>query len=140
MNGEVRLALKAPAAPRTTGAERPASQIPDVDGGLLLCGACGAVVTHRNARLEVQGAHVHLRQNPHGIRFRVGCFLEALGCVGWGPETTEWTWFPPHAWQVQLCVACGQHLGWQFHHGDSRFYGLILDRLVEGEWEGPRPA
>jgi hypothetical protein len=136
----VRHALRTPEAPRTTVEKRPARRATGGDGGLLLCSSCGAVIAHRNARIEVQGAHVHIKQNPHGIRFRLGCFLGAVGCVGWGPETPEWSWFPPHAWQIQLCAVCSLHMGWQFHHGDSRFHGLILDRLVEGEWEGPRPA
>ncbi len=98
---------------------------------MLVCAACGRPVTRTSARIAVDGSHEHERENPHGLRFRFGCFALAFGCVSVGQPTTEFTWFPPHAWLVSLCAGCGEHLGWLFVAADSRFYGLIVDRLRE---------
>jgi hypothetical protein len=71
--------------------------------------------------------------NPASIRFVVRCFGAAPGCRPEGERSTVWSWFPPRAWQVELCAACGAHLGWSFHaRSDERarpFWGLIKDRL-----------
>jgi hypothetical protein len=82
-------------------------------------------------RTSVAGAHEHAFANPLGVRFHIGCFAAARGCAPEGPAVAEWSWFPPHTWQVERCAACGAHLGWLFRDGGHRFHGLILDRLVE---------
>ena len=43
------------------------------------------------------------------------------------------SWFPGYAWMVGVCRGCGEHLGWLFVSADSRFHGLIADRLAEEE-------
>jgi hypothetical protein len=76
----------------------------------------------------VSGAHTHEFMNPSGVRYRVSCFKVAPGCTPDGERSTVWTWFPGYAWQIEICSACGIHLGWSFH-ASSSFYGLVHDRL-----------
>jgi hypothetical protein len=88
------------------------------------------VVTSRDTAIEVDGGHVHVRRNPAGFVFQIGCFRYAPGCAAEGPSSEEWSWFPGYTWQVGLCTGCGAHLGWVFVLAPARFYGLILERLV----------
>jgi hypothetical protein len=99
-------------------------------GRALRCKACGRRITDDAARIEVHGAHEHRCENPHGYRYRVGCFAVAEGLDPWGNASTYWSWFPGYAWQVQHCASCQTLLGWLFTSADARFYGLILDALV----------
>jgi hypothetical protein len=100
------------------------------DEGVLRCKACGQLVAFERDVLEVLGRHVHCFVNPSGEAFQVGCFRQAVGCAGWGPTETFWTWFPGHAWRVALCGACAIHLGWSYQAEGSSFYGLIVARLA----------
>jgi hypothetical protein len=95
----------------------------------IVCARCGHALTREEARVTQDGAHVHTRINPHGYVFELGCFAEAPGCVTIGPAVAEHTWFPPHAWRLGHCGACGEHVGWRFEGGASVFWGLILERL-----------
>jgi hypothetical protein len=96
----------------------------------LRCAACAAEVTPRKAAISVNGAHEHEFMNPSGFRFRVACFATAPGCAPDGPRESVWSWFPGHAWQVELCRACRVHLGWSFHApSGASFWGLIADRV-----------
>ena len=95
----------------------------------LRCAACGEPIVRETARLVVNGSHEHSFLNPSGLRFIVGCWSSAPGCLSDGERSTVWTWFPGFAWQVEVCRSCSVHLGWSFHAG-STFYGLIRDRLV----------
>ncbi len=97
----------------------------------LICRACRSPVTADEHRIEIEGSHVHCRTNPAGIDFEFGCFDEAFGTVAIGQATAEFTWFAAHTWRYVTCMYCGEHLGWLFEGEDSRFYGLILDRLDE---------
>jgi hypothetical protein len=99
----------------------------------LLCRSCRWRVTSRAAAISMGGSHAHSFVNPHAIEFRIGCFADAPGCVGRGDESDYWTWFPGFQWQVALCRHCREHLGWRFRSPDASFFGLILDRLAEGE-------
>jgi hypothetical protein len=105
-------------------------------GRPLLCATCGHRVTSREARTEIDGRHEHERFNPHGYKFRFGCFAVAPGCVTRGLPTDEFTWFRGYLWQYDHCAGCGTHLGWRFESADHGFHGLVLDRLVDGDEEG----
>jgi hypothetical protein len=105
-------------------------------GRILRCAMCRHAITVRDARIEVDGGHEHVRRNPAGFVFRIGCFGDAPGCAGEGPTSEEWSWFPGYAWQMGTCKGCGGHLGWVFRLEGARFYGLILDRLVMEEEDG----
>ena len=96
----------------------------------LACAGCRAHITTASARREIGGSHIHTFTNPHGIRFRIGCFAAATAqpC---GEATTYWTWFPGYAWQVENCPSCREHLGWMFRASEDLFHGLVLDRLIE---------
>lgn len=96
----------------------------------VVCNACGARITLSASAVGVQGAHQHEFTNPSAITFVVRCFSTAPGCLPVGERSTEWTWFPGYAWQIEVCRACTTHLGWSFH-GKRRFYGLIRDRIGE---------
>lgn len=105
---------------------------------MLACAICGRRVTSTADRVSVAGGHEHTFTNPHGYRYRIGCFRRADGCVPIGDPSSFFTWFPPYAWQIENCVGCLSHLGWLFRHGTDGFHGLVLDRLVEIE-EEPYP-
>ena len=110
---------------------------PDEDaGGVLVCAACLQAVTSTRARIEMAGSHSHTFSNPHGIVFHIGCFAIAPGCDVASEPSTHYTWFAGYAWQVAACRGCGEHLGWLFRSGDSRFHGLIFDRLATTEGSG----
>lgn len=102
-------------------------------GRLLACSICGHAITSTADRITVGEQHEHEGVNPHGHRFRFGCFGRAPGCVSRGVPSKQFTWFPGYFWHVQDCARCNEHIGWLFFHPDDSFYGLILDRLVEIE-------
>jgi hypothetical protein len=92
------------------------------------CAACESRIAREAAAVAVNGKHEHEFMNPHGIRFVVDCYSTAPGCTPEGERSTVWTWFPGHAWQIEICRTCHTHLGWSFH-GATSFYGLISERL-----------
>jgi hypothetical protein len=98
---------------------------------VLACAACRRAITSTADRLIVRGAPEHMLTNPHGYRYHVGCFSRAHGCIPIGEATEDFTWFPPYAWQVEVCGGCTEHLGWIFRTADHHFHGLVLDRLVQ---------
>jgi hypothetical protein len=108
----------------------------DDTGRVLVCAACLGAVTTTGARIEMSGSHAHTFSNPSGIVFHIGCFAVAPGGGEASEPTTYHSWFPGYAWQIVVCRACHEHLGWLFRSRDSRFYGLILDRLTEIEDSG----
>ena len=95
----------------------------------LCCARCGHVITHERHRSTLNGRHTHTRLNPAGVVFHFGCFAQAEGCLVLGPPTAEASWFPGYVWEFAFCGACQTHLGWAFH-GESDFFGLVLDRLT----------
>ena len=103
----------------------------DASGGrALVCRVCRRLVAWEGARVDVGGAHRHQFANPNGFVFTIGCFQQAPGAAVTGVPTTEFTWFPGHAWCYLHCRRCGVHLGWHFTSAaGGAFYGLILDRL-----------
>ncbi|MBP7865892.1 MAG: hypothetical protein KA419_08060 [Acidobacteria bacterium] len=101
------------------------------DSDPVRCARCRSEVTRRSAARAVDGALVHTFANPHGIVFRIATYAEAPGAVGVGGEHAEFTWFAGRTWRIALCGSCLAHLGWSFHAGAERFWGLILDRLSE---------
>ena len=133
MPGESMLDAR-PQSPATPGASRedaPRETTEDDAGRALACARCLAAITTTGARIEMSGAHEHTFSNPHGFVFRIGCFAVAPGCAPVTEPSTYFAWFPGYAWQIAVCTGCGEHLGWLFRSGDSRFHALILDRLVE---------
>ncbi len=98
---------------------------------LLLCVQCQGPITWEEARIEVNGGHLHSFFNPHGIIFHIGCFSEAPGCVPASLPSKEFTWFSGFSWQVAHCGNCNEHLGWSFQGEAGAFHGLILNRLGE---------
>lgn len=102
-------------------------------GRALLCAACTLPLTTDGERIELDGAHEHTRINPHGYVFHFGCFRAAPGCATLGVPTTEDTWFRGYAWRFAHCRGCGMHLGWRFDGEAGGFFGLVLDRLIEGD-------
>jgi hypothetical protein len=98
---------------------------------LLACALCRQRITSSADRVARRGAHEHTFTNPEGIRFRIGCFGAATSTNAASSPTTYWSWFPGYAWQIELCAACGEHLGWRFSSSDDAFHGFVLDQLVE---------
>jgi hypothetical protein len=100
-------------------------------GKRLVCAACRRAITDAAARIEVDGLHEHSQVNPHGFVWTFGCFAQAPGCAAVGAPSTEFTWFPGHAWQIAQCLRCGTHLGWLWSSPGRRFHGLIVGRIAE---------
>jgi hypothetical protein len=98
-------------------------------GRRLVCRACGHPITTEAERTTVEGAHEHVKKNPAGLVFRIGCYRAAPGATGWGDAFVEHTWFAGYAWQIALCADCGVHLGWAFRSDGSSFHGLVTERL-----------
>ena len=96
----------------------------------LICKACGHDITSDDARISINGQHVHTHMNPSGFEYTFNCFREAPGCRQLGATSYEHTWFAGYCWQIAVCAGCSEHLGWFFRNGDG-FYGLIKDRLAE---------
>jgi len=119
-------------APRPAETPRPAGEPGEEEGrgSTLACAFCRRPVTSAASRIAVGGAHEHSCVNPHGLRFRIGCFAEAA-CRPVGERSDYWTWFPGFTWQIELCPGCREHLGWVFRSSGAVFHGLVLDRLVE---------
>lgn len=97
--------------------------------GYVYCAVCSHVVSHVDHRIVVNGSHDHHFTNPHGFRFHVGCYAEALGCAISGDPMAADTWFPGFRWRLAACEECRQHLGWFFASPDANFYGLVVDRI-----------
>ncbi len=128
-----------PAHPEDAPGVDPARLEPGA-GRVLRCVQCRHVVTSKDARTEKGGSHHNVFCNPHGIVFELGCFAVAPGCVLVGGASTEFSWFPGHAWRVAVCGRCHLHLGWRFQNleGTGAFFGLILPHLVEeDDAQGP---
>jgi hypothetical protein len=106
------------------------------------CRLCGELITRRDARIAVQGAHEHRFSNPAGYVFDIGCFRSAPGCLQAGEPSEFYSWFDRYAWRYALCRSCGTHLGWAFSargadEAADSFFGLILNRLVHSVEEFP---
>ena len=107
-------------------------RVADEGGGqVVACAACHHPITTAGERIEVNGRHEHDQVNPDAYGFHFGCFAHAPGVVERGAETDHWSWFSGYRWRVACCRGCAVHLGWRFLSSQHRFYGLILDRLIE---------
>jgi len=95
----------------------------------IVCASCGHQITSERERISVLDAHEHRFMNPAGSLFHIGCFRRADGCMAIGPASVDYPWFPGFDWQVALCAACADHLGWRFQSAADSFFGLRLDRL-----------
>jgi hypothetical protein len=98
---------------------------------VLVCSACGRRITTPDARIEVGGRHEHECVNPHGYRWRIGCFAAAEGVDLASEPESYWSWFPGFTWQIENCAACRQLMGWLYRSGDQQFHGLVLEHLRE---------
>ncbi|WP_300460164.1 cereblon family protein [Desulfobacula sp.] len=99
----------------------------------LVCADCGHPVTTVSQRIEIWGSHDYTFGNL-GYPVRLGCFLEAPGCIGVEQISHGYSWFKGYAWQIQLCQNCYFQLGWKYISPDSSFFGLIFGALKE---QGP---
>lgn len=97
---------------------------------VFLCKKCGHPITFEKEIISIAGQHRHVFKNPAGIIYEIGCFAKAAGCMNLGEPTMEFTWFQGYSWRYSVCSQCYTHLGWFYQLGDSRFFGLILERLT----------
>lgn len=88
------------------------------------CAACGYTIARRADRAEVGGGHRHVFANPAGLVYEVLCYKHASGTFVMGTPTTDFSWFPGHAWQAAGCISCRVQLGWRFS-GESEFTAFI---------------
>jgi hypothetical protein len=123
---------------RIAGAMGEARHRHEEDAGsqrFVRCARCGHRITSPASRSEPGGAHEHTFMNPGGFVYVIRCFAAAPGCSRSGEESSEWSWFPGHLWQVALCGRCRCHLGWSFRRAASEvtFFGLIAERVVHDD-------
>ncbi len=119
----------------SVGASPTRAEAPLTSGEAWLhCVACGHPSTPSASRLSVAGSIVHVFMNPGGFVFEIECFSKAPGARAAGSPSTEWSWFPGHAWTTELCAGCASHVGWRFDasSGGGTFHGLVRDRIAEG--------
>ncbi len=100
-------------------------------GSTLVCASCSHPITSEEARTHVDGANRHTFANPAGHVFTIDCFAVAPGCLIFGTETAEFSWFSGYRWSYAVCAMCASHLGWQFRGEKRSFFGLIAGALVE---------
>lgn len=101
----------------------------------LRCVVCEHIIADPEDRSAAAGRFKHIFINPAGFTFEIGCFANAPGAETGREYTTEYTWFAGFAWAYTRCGSCGSHLGWHYAPENttgtnSRFFGLILDKLV----------
>ena len=96
------------------------------------CAACRAEVTKPCWGMDVDGERERAFFNPAGIVFRVLCFREAPGAIGFGEASSDFTWFRSYAWRLALCRSCCGHIGWRYEGAVDPpvFFGLIKDKLI----------
>lgn len=99
----------------------------------ILCATCRHLITSTKSVMMISGQHRHQCVNPAGIHYEIGCFSSAPGCFNMGEPSLEFTWFPGYTWCYSVCAKCFNHLGWFYRSGDSRFYGLIMNRLIRDD-------
>ena len=97
----------------------------------ILCAACEHELAEGDAKTAVDGAHRHVKVNPHGHVFHISCFRPVPGVIPIGSPSAEFSWFAGYRWQIALCGGCQVHLGWVFV-GESDFTALVQGRFVGG--------
>jgi hypothetical protein len=113
-------------------------KVRDANHPFILCAACRRRITTHDMAVARRGAHHHVFCNPAGMVFRLGLYRHAPGWLALEPPSTEFSWFPGHAWRVACCRGCGTHLGWHFAVvSEDAFFGLILDRLIMEPGDNP---
>lgn len=97
-----------------------------------LCARCLRGVAAAHSRCLRLGREEHTFANPAGLLFDIACFFEAPGARVEGIPTSEFSWFPGYFWQYCSCRSCGLHLGWRYRSDTDSFFGLIVQKLIEG--------
>lgn len=97
----------------------------------IRCAGCEHELTDADARVSPDGAHRHVKVNPHGNVYHIACFSPVPGVIPIGKPSGEFSWFSGYRWQIAVCGGCQQHLGWRFV-GDDGFVALIEGRFVAG--------
>jgi len=100
----------------------------------LVCSNCDHTVTTVSQRIEIWACHEYTFGNL-GYPVRLGCFLEAPGCIGVENISHGYSWFKGYAWQIQLCQNCYFQLGWKYMSPENSFFGLIFGALEEQDPE-----
>lgn len=100
----------------------------------MICHLCLGIITSRDDLVSVLGSNIHSKINPAGFAYQFECYSSAPGCVVTGEPSAEHSWFSGYLWQMASCKKCFEHLGW-FFKGDTRFYGLIMGRVIEQQFD-----
>jgi hypothetical protein len=95
----------------------------------IICKYCKNHITNVDEAIIIEGSHTHTFSNPSGYVYTINCYRTAIGCLVHGESSSEYTWFSAYEWQMAVCNACQQHLGWLFSN-ENQFYALIADRLI----------
>ncbi len=105
---------------------------PETEEIWIACRNCHHRITRPSEQIAINGIHQHTFANPSGVVFEIGCYRSVQGCAMAGPPSSDFAWFAGYTWQIAICAACHNHLGWRFSgKSGGAFFGLILDRLTE---------
>ena len=97
---------------------------------IIVCAFCNNHITDPSSQIIVNNSFHHIFANPHGYVFEIGCFSDAKGCRPGSMTSYEFSWFAGYSWKIGVCSHCSTHLGWIFSSELSKFYGLILEKLI----------
>lgn len=106
------------------------TQIFSKDEEIIICAFCNNHVTDPFKQIMKDDSWYHTFANPYGCVFEIGCFSRAKGCISASASSNEFSWFPGFSWQVGVCNYCATHLGWIFSSESSKFFGLIIEKLI----------
>jgi hypothetical protein len=104
---------------------------------LYLCSRCGAVITHSEALIPLNGAQDHSFTNPAGVRCNFMTFSHCDNVIVHEELFFQHSWFPGYGWRFLLCGACFQHLGWKYDAvltavRPETFFGVLIDAIETG--------
>jgi len=135
------LALRDPAANRHR-TRRPGSATEATRGEsgarAILCRTCRTRLSDPGAVFPMKtGGATGVFMNPHGFLHEVVTVRRAENIVHLGWPTTDFSWFPGYAWEIALCAACREHVGWRFTPAQEAepavFWGLRRPAIIEDE-------
>jgi hypothetical protein len=98
------------------------------------CLQCGAVITHSDALIPLNGAQNHSFTNPAGVRCNFMTFSHCDNVLVHEELFLRHSWFPGYGWRFLVCSRCLQHLGWKYDAvitgaGPETFYGVLIDAI-----------
>ncbi len=96
----------------------------------LYCSECRNPISYENARVRLNGSHLHRFVNPAAVVYEVCCFASAPGADICGEASPQHSWFSGFSWQYAHCSDCGAHLGWYYENTSAECFFALIDGVV----------